>query len=418
MKAYLYCSLLASLAIAVESSAQEWTRFRGPNGTGISEAKTIPTKWTEKDINWKVALPGEGHSSSVLWGNKIFLTSADENAGKIFVFCVNAEGGATLWKKEFAFTPFKKHKFNSFASSTPAVDAHRVYVTWSTPDRNTIMAFDHAGNALWDRNLGAYKGQHGTGTSPIVYNDKVILANDQEGESFLIALDAETGEVKWKTPRKSTNACHATPSLHEVKGQKPSLLFNSHAHGISAIDPDNGTLVWEYPTAFDKRTVASPIVASGLIIGSCGQGGGTADYLVAVRPGDPVAGKQAQLAWELRRSAPYVPCPLAYEDLLFLFDDAGIVTCVHAPTGAIRWQERAGGDFFGSPVCVDGRLFCANAAGDVVVIAASDKYQELARNPLRETCHTTPAVAGGRMYIRTMGHLFSIGGKAKEVAKN
>jgi outer membrane protein assembly factor BamB len=416
MKTYLHhvCCLLAWLGLAYSSLAQEWSRFRGPNGTGISDAKTIPTTWTEKDFNWKVALDGTGHSSPVLWGEKIFLTSTDESQGKIIVLCVKAADGSVAWQKSFPFAPFAKHKFNSFASSTPAVNESHMYVTWSTPDRYTIMAFDHQGKTVWERNLGPFKSQHGSGTSPIIYNDKVILSNDQDGESFLIAMDSKTGATSWKTPRNSTNAGYSTPFLYQPTGQKPSLIFNSQAHGISAIDPENGTPLWEFGTAFDKRTVSSPVLASGLIIGSCGQGGGKVDYLVAVRPGDVATGKRPQLAYDLRRAAPYVPTALAYGDLLFLFDDdPGIATCLHAPSGETRWNERVGGTFFGSPVCVDGRLFCVSATGEVVVIAASDKFHLLATNPLGETCHTTPAVAGGRMYIRTVGHLFSIGGKTK-----
>ncbi len=412
---HVFC-LVALMASALQSSAQEWTRFRGPNGTGISDAKTIPTKWTEKDINWKVALPGTGHASPVLWGEKIFLTSTEENPSRILILCVNAANGAVLWRKDFPFAPFKKHNFNSFASSTPTVDANRVYVCWSNPDRYTMMTLDHQGNTVWERNLGTFKSQHGSGTSPIVFDDKVILANEQDGDSFLIALDSKTGETRWKTPRSSTNTCYSTPFIYHPKGQQPALIFSSQAHGISAIDPDNGTSKWDYAKAFDKRSVASPIVASGLIIGSCGQGGGQSDYLVAIRPGDVAAGKRPQLAYELRRAAPYVPTGVAYGDLLFLWDDSLTATCLHAPSGEIRWQERVGGDTFGSPVCVDGRLFCVSATGDVIVIAASGQFHELARNPLGETCHTTPAVAGGRMYIRTVGHLFSIGGKAKEVS--
>ena len=153
------------------------------------------------------------------------------------------------------------------------------------------------------------------------------------------------------------------------------------------------------------------MIAGEFIIGSCGSGGG-GNFVVAVRPGNPTTGAKPERAYEVRRSAPYVPTSVCAGDWLYLWSDAGIVSRVHAATGEVKWQERAGGNFFSSPVCVDGRLFCVSTTGEVVVVAVSDKFEVLARNPLGETTHSTPAVAGGRMYIHTSGHLVSIGGKA------
>lgn len=211
---------------------------------------------------------------------------------------------------------------------------------------------------------------------------------------------------------------YSTPCLFEADGQKPVLIFNSQAHGISAIDPDNGKVVWEYTKAFDKRSVSSPVIASGLIIGSCGSGGG-GNYIVAVRPGTPAKGIEPKLAYEIRKSAPYVPTSVSLGDLLFLWSDAGIVSCVHAPTGEIRWQERVGGgkdSFFGSPICVDGRLYCISSTGTVYVVAASEEFKELGQYPFGELAHTTPSVADGRLYIRTASHVISIGGKTRAVS--
>jgi outer membrane protein assembly factor BamB len=274
------------LTLALPGPAQEWTRFRGPNGTGISPAKTVPTAWTEKDFNWKVPLPGAGHSSPVLWGDKIFLTSGDDQAGQVLVFCISAADGRVVWQKAFPFATYPKHNYNSFASSSPAVDERRVYVCWSVPARCTLLALEHDGKLAWEKDLGPFVSQHGNGTSPIVYQDKVILGNEQDGDSFLIAVDAATGATRWKTPRKTAETAYSTPCVYQPKEGKPALIFNSHAHGISALDPDNGKVLWEFASAFDKRSVSSPLVAEGLIIGSCGSGGG-GNYVVAVRPGEP-----------------------------------------------------------------------------------------------------------------------------------
>ena len=401
------------LGLAIPSPAQEWTRFRGPNGTGISTATTIPSEWGEKDFNWKIALPGEGHSSPVLWGDKVFLMSGDSASNQVHVLGIGAGDGAILWQRSFPITRYHKHDYNTFASGSPATDGQRVYVCWPTPEHYTLMALDHAGKTVWEKDLGPYAAQHGGGASPIVYEDKVVLANEQDGESFLIAVDAATGETRWKTPRKTSEAVYSTPCVYEPKGGKPMLIFNSQSHGISGVAPDSGKVLWELGDLFGKRTISSPILAAGLLIGSCGSGGG-GNYLVAVRPGEAAGGKKPEAAFTIRRSAPYVPTSVCVGELLFLWGDGGVVSCLKASSGEVKWQERVGGNFFSSPVWVDGRLFGVSTRGEVVVVEASDRFRVLARNALGEQTHSTPAVAGGRMYIHTSKHLISIGGRKEK----
>ena len=391
-------------------SGQEWTRFRGPNGSGIGRGSAIPTTWTERDFNWKLALPGPGHSSPVLWGDRIFLTTGDEKTNQSWVLCVSAGQGRVLWQKVFPLTRYRKNAFNSVASGSPAVDERRVYACWSVPERFTVMAFEHDGKRAWERDLGPYASQHGGGVSPILYRDKVIVANEQDGESFVIALNTATGETRWKTPHKSAEAAYSTPCVYEPKDGPPALVFTSHSQGIYGLEPESGKVVWGLADAFDKRVVSSPVLAGGLVIGACGSGGG-GNYLVAARPGVPGAGKKAELAYAIRKSAPYVPTSICVGEWLFLWGDDGVVSCVQADSGEVKWQERLGKHFFSSPVCVDDRLFCVSTTGEVVVIRAADRFELLARNALGETTHSTPAVAGARMYIHTTKHLISIGGE-------
>jgi outer membrane protein assembly factor BamB len=414
----LACRRLAFLLLLSSLSAgltQEWTRFRGPNGSGISAAKTIPTSWTDKDYNWKLALPGAGHSSPVLWGDKVFVTTGDDKTRQVSVFCVSATGGQVLWQKSFPFTPHHKNDYNTFASATPALDQQRVYICRSSPEHYTLMALTHDGQTVWEKDLGPLASMHSGGASPIVYQDKVVLGNEQDGESFLIAVEAATGKTRWQTPRTSKETAYCTPCVYEPKDGPPALIFNSHAHGVSAIDPDSGKVLWELADAFDKRVVSSPVLAAGLIIGACGSGGGGI-YLVAVRPGGPA--RKPELAYTIRKSAPYVPTSVCDGERLFLWSDNGIVSFVQAATGEVKWQERVGGMFFSSPLWVDGRLFCISTKGEVVVVAASDRFQVLARNPLGEVTHSTPAVAGGRMYIHTTKSLISVGGRASAGARD
>jgi outer membrane protein assembly factor BamB len=410
------CFILTVLALPALTSGQEWTRFRGPNGSGISASKTIPTVWTDQDINWKAPLPGPGHSSPVLWGDKVFLTTGDAGTNRLRVLCLSAGQGQVLWQEALPLTSYHRHPFNTVASGTPAVDEHRVYVCRSAPEGIVMTAFNHDGRRAWERDLGPFVSQHGGGASPILYRDEVVLANQQDGQSFWIALDAATGQPRWKTPRKTTEANYSTPCLYEPESGKPELIFSSHSHGLSGVDPDTGTVLWELPGIFDKRVISSPLLADGLIIAACGSGEGGI-YLVAARPGDPAANRKPELAYTVRQAAPYVPTSICVGPLLFLWSDDGVVSCLRAASGELKWQERLGKHFFSSPVCVDARLFGISTAGEVVVLAASDHFQMLCRYPLGETTHSTPAVAGGRMYIHTAKHLISIGGRSRADAK-
>ncbi len=384
--------------------AQEWTRFRGPNGTGESECQTIPGSWTPADYNWKVELPGQGHSSPVLWGNKIFLTSAADSGHRRLLFCLDAADGKVLWQQEFAAQTHPVHNQNSFASSTPAVDERHVYVVWATPAEYRVVALDHAGKQVWTVSLGPFVSQHGYGASPIVYEELVIVNNDQDDASSLVALDRQTGAELPRTPRRTSVTAYSTPCIYQPPGGPSQLIFNSQSHGISSIDPRTGQTNWELDV-FDKRSVSSPLVVAGLVFGSCGSGGG-GNYVVAVRPG-----KRPELAYKLDKSAPYVPTSVAHGNRLFLWGDSGVVSCVDAPSGTLVWQKRVGGNYSGSPVRVGDRIYCISAEGEVVVLAAKDQFEQISRQALGEASRSTPAVAGGRMYLRTVSHLVSLGGK-------
>jgi outer membrane protein assembly factor BamB len=412
------------LLLSAPLQAQEWTRFRGPNGTGISTAKGIPVSWTEEEINWRTRLPGVGHASPVIWGDRVFLLSAENDTAQRIVLCLDADSGRILWEQRYASSVHTKHARNSFASATPAVDEQRVYVCWSCPERYTLLALTHDGEPVWERDLGPYVSQHSCGTSPIVYEDLVILANDQDGAdrehpevqgtSFLIAVDRRTGETRWQTPRRSEQVAYSTPCVYQPPDGPPQLIFNSGAHGITSIDPATGHVNWEIDV-LDKRSVSSPIIAGGLIFGSTGSGGG-GNYVAAVRPGSSDGRLAPQLVYRIDNQAPYVPTAIAVGELLFLWSDGGIVTCLHAATGKTLWRQRVGGSFSGSPICVDGKLYAIDDDGTVVVLAAAEEYKLLGRTNLGEESRSTPAVAGGRMYLRTYSHLISVGGpKDKEL---
>jgi len=415
--------VIVALALAAATTtAQEWTRFRGPNGSGIGHAPELPAKITDANVHWKLALPGEGHSSPVLWGERLFLTCSASEAGGISVLCINAKEGTIIWKREFGLKPFTIHDYNTFASATPAVDAERLYVVWNEPDHYVLTALDHAGKTVWQRDFGPFVSQHGCGTSPILCDDRVVLGNFQDdpkfvegpmpdtrtGKSAILAVDARTGKTVWETPRRSTVVAYSTPCIYEPKAGPRALVFNSQSHGVSALDPGTGKVLWEYSHAFKRRSISSPIIAGDLILGSCGSGGG-ANVVTAVRPPAASETKEPAFAYQLKRSAPYVPTGICQDNSIWLWSDGGIVTCLTAASGEVRYQERVGGNFFGSPVLADGRLYAVSAEGEIVVVQASDKFNVLGRHALSETCRSTPAVALGCLFVRGERHLWCFG---------
>ncbi|MBL9091837.1 MAG: PQQ-binding-like beta-propeller repeat protein [Planctomycetaceae bacterium] len=411
-------ALLLAASFAASVDAQEWTRFRGPNGTGVSDDASIPTTWTDKDYLWKAELPGAGHSSPVIWGDKVFLTSALDDPQQRVVLCLDANTGKILWDRRFDYHVHKKHLLNSFASPTPAVDAEHVYVSWSVPESLTLMALTHDGRDVWKLDLGKFVSQHSAGNSPVVVGDMVVLVNEQDdaekvkgdgggetGVSYLHAVSCKDGRTIWQTPRKSATVTYSTPMVRELPDGGTELLFNSQAHGLGGIDPKTGKTNWEATDVLTKRSVSSPIMAAGLVFGTCGSGGG-GNYIVAVKPGP-----KPEVVYKITEQACYVPTLVAKGNLLFSWSDAGVVSCLDAPTGEVKWRERVGGKFFGSPIIVGDRLYALASDGTVVVLSATDKFAELARIELGETSHSTPAVANHKLFLRTESHLYCVAGK-------
>ncbi len=422
MRTIRSASLVVLVVLAMNSlaAAQDWTRFRGPNGSGLSDAKSIPVSWTDKDYHWKVKLPAAGHSSPVLWGDKIFLSGADDASAERVIFAVSAKDGKVLWTQKYASTFHKRHKLNSFASPTAACDADVAIFSWSAPEAYTLLATTHDGKEKWKKNLGPYVSQHSAGVSPIIYQDLVILTNCQDndggGQSSVVAVNRLTGDSVWELPRKSVHVPYSTPCIRKNSEGRDELILNESSQGITAVEPLTGKVVWNVPDLIDKRSVSSPVItAGGLITISCGSGGG-GNFLVAVHPKDKTDSMAGAVAFKVDKVGPYVPTPVAKGNRLYLMGDGGVATCVNVKTGEQVWQKRVGGTYYGSLICVGDKLYCTAADGEVVVLAASDTYELLARNPLGEISHSTPAVSGGRLYLRTVDHLMCLGGEKPKLA--
>lgn len=414
-------ALIITLIIfsASVSHAQQWSRYRGPNGQGISYDKNVPVKWTLNDYNWKVGLPGGGHSSPVIWGDKVFITSGDLKADKGFLLALRVSDGKILWQKQYSLAPFRPNPRNSYASATPVVDAEHVYVLWPTPKETILVALDHDGGEIWKCTFEGVYCQHGAGGSPIVFDDIVVFTHEHENSTkdvpgAWIAVDRKTGRTRWELPRRTgPKTSYSTPCVYTPHTDIPQLIFTSNSHGLTSVDPRSGTIVWNAESVFPARVVSSPVIAGQLLIGSCGDGS-RGKCLVAINPvADGESFEPTEVYTIGSSTAPYVPTSIANESLLFTFHDSGYVSCLRSATGRQLWREKPAGKFFGSPVWVNGRLYCITTEGDVVVIRAASSYELLAVNPLGERSHSTPAVTDGRIYLRTYSNLISIGPQRK-----
>ena len=405
--AWFFAASITNLAFA-----DEWNRFRGPNGAGISDATTVPVEWTDKDYNWAVDLPGNGHSSPVAWENLVFVTCANEKAKTRTVQCFNVADGIEVWRKDTPFEPYKQQKNNSYASSTPTADGNHVYVLWHSKVASPLTAYDHAGEKVWEFDLGPYLHGQGGATSPIVFEDLVLVAHDHSADSFLIAVDRMTGKERWKIPREGKRACYGTPCINAPKDRPAEVIFSHCYEGIIGVDPKTGHQNWHIDVfgRASQRALGSPIIAGDLVVASSGGVGGE-QQVVVIKP--QLSGEKVSVeeAYRIDRQAPHVPTPLVYQDWMFLWSDAGIATCVARDAGKVIWQKRIGGNFYSSPICIDGKIYCVDLDGEVVVIAASDDYELLARNTLGQPSSATPAVSNGSLLIRTESRLISIGGK-------
>ena len=402
----------AALLSPAPTAAQEWTRFRGPNGSGVSEATTVPVAWTERDLRWNTELPGTGHSSPVLWRSKLFVTCG-EDSGRRILCCLDADDGRIVWTRDYDTATHRRHQLNSLASSTPCVDESRVYVLWTTDQELFAAAYDHRGEPVWRKRLADYKAGHGSGVSPIVHGGLLIVANEHSGDSELLALDAATGDVRWRIPRQS-EVQYSTPCIYERPGRPVEVIFTNWENGITGIELQTGRVSWER-RVFDEShiecSISSPIVAGDLILGTCGYLG-HGEQTVAVRPDDAQPGAVTDV-YRVERGAPLTPTPLVANGLLFLWADDGIVTCVDARTGKPVWRQRVGGTYYGSPIAVGEAVYGVSADGEMVVIAARREYELLGRISLGEVSHATPAVANGTMYVRTLSRVMAVGGSER-----
>lgn len=382
----------------------DWPRFRGPNGTGRADAAG-PTDLA-KSLAWRVDLE-PGHGSPVVHSGKLFIPTSSADGSRRELLCLDAASGRKLWSLGRPGAKAPTHRKNSLASSTPAADGERiVHLFWDGASLE-LVAVSHAGQELWSRPLGGYRSEHGAGPSPILHAGRVFLNNDQDGSAKIQAFDARTGEPLWSVDRVAHFACYSSPLIHEVDGHAQLIVTSSAA--VTAYDPATGRRVWEHPWDWSYlkdplRTVGSSIVADGLIIAAAGNGGGNSATL-ALRP-PSAANAQPQLVWDRKKGMPYVPTFLADGANLYTVSDRGVAGCYEARSGQERWTHRLGGGFTASPILAGGHIYAVSEDGTVTIFKAGPAYEQIARHPLGELTHATPAIADGRLYVRSAQAIF------------
>lgn len=402
--------------------AQDWPRFRGPNGTGISDTTTVPVQWTSKHYKWKVKLPGSGYASPIVVGDRIYCLCCDPETALRQVVCLHAADGRVLWQRQYESTPHHLHADTDYASSTPAADQLGVVMVWATPAQLLVVSLDRDGNEMWRRDLGAYRSLWGHATSPIIFDDMVVLLNDQMnpfvmkrfmpkgmeateiGESNLIALDRMTGETRWKLDRETVITGYATPCVRKNSRGDQELVFAGTAKGLTGVNPKNGEINWQV-NGLMSRTVMCPMIAGDLILASHGTGL-KGDQLIAVRP--DLDSEMGDIIYESKNSIPLVPNGIYQDGLVFLISDSGVASCLQASTGKVLWRKRLGGNYYASLVCVNRQLYCISRSGIVTVLRATAEFKQLAEMDLNEKCFATPAIANGVMYVRTETQLLAI----------
>ncbi|MDC3335708.1 PQQ-binding-like beta-propeller repeat protein [Opitutales bacterium] len=395
---------------------ENWPRFRGNNGDGYADCN-IPHSWIDSSYRWSLPLYDEGHGSPTVWGNRVFINSSTDQGKTRRILCVNARDGSVEWTRSYPSQNHKTHRFNSFASSTPALDKENVYSIWGHSTELKVSAHNHQGKLLWETDLGGVKGGHGFAVSPIVFKDRLIVPNDQEkGGGAHYALDCKTGDIIWKIPRESKRLTYSTPCVFTPSKGASELIFTNWWLGFTSLEPKTGKQLWElsvFGRPHSERAISSPIVAGDLVLGVCGFT--TLDkHLVAIRPASVSKNGKAKEVWRLEETMPHIPSPLLSGNRLYLWADNGVITCVRPQTGEKVWKARVEGvkdTFFGSPVLAGSTIFCVSAYGQVVAIADSDEFKQLGVTDLGEVCRSTPALANGDFFLRTAERLICVKGK-------
>ena len=392
--------ILLFLTLFLPSS--DWPQFRGPTGQGHSDEKNLPVTWSEtSNVRWKVAVPGRGWSSPVVQGDRIWLTTATEEGKSLRALAFDRNSGAIVQNVEVFRLKSAKltNAKNSLASPTPIIDGDRIYVHFGAFGTACIT---QAGEIVWKTRLEYDNGEHGTGGSPVLYDDLLIVSCDGNTAQFVVALDKLTGKVKWKKPREGYQA-YTTPLIVSLPGG--DQVISPGAFRAVAYEPRSGKELWQVRYGEGFSNVPTPVYGDGLVFICTGF---QQPSLLAVRLDGRGDVTKSKVAWKLDRGAPLTPSPLLVGDELYFVSDNGIATCVDAKTGKEYWRARVGGNHSASPIYADGRIYFLGEEGESVVIAPGTTLKHLATNQINGRTLASMAVAGGSIFIRSETHLYRI----------
>ena len=406
-------SLLLSLALTGFAAGREdWPEFRGPTGQGHSTERGVPFEWSEsRNVLWKTPVPGLGWSSPVVAGGRVWMTAGirDRGGASLRALAFDIETGREVVNTEVfrIRNAVLTNPKNSHASPTPIIDGDRVYVHFGA---DGTAALTTSGDIVWKARF-SYESQHGTGGSPVLYGDLLIVNCDGSDTAFVVALDKRTGKVRWKTSRRyPADQAYSTPLVIRV-GDRDEVV-SVGAYRAAAYDPQSGKEIWRvgYPDGFSN--VPRPVYGHGLVYIATGF---QQPSLLAVRADGAGDVTKTHIAWTLQRAAPLTPSPLLAGDELYVVSDIGVASCLAAKTGETHWQQRLGGNYSASPVFADGRIYFLSEEGVATVIAPGKEFRGLARNQLDGATLASMAVSGGSIFIRTDSHLYRIGATTPRV---
>lgn len=400
-------TILLLLVLVPAARAENWPRWRGPDGNAVSGESPLPVQWNSKqNVRWKTKVPGEGFSSPIVWEDRVFVTSALEKGTRRIVHCLDRKSGKILWSSELAHKgPEVAWRMTGHAAPTPVTDGKRVVAFFGNAG---VVCYDFAGKRLWHRDLGEFDSELGLASSPVLWRDRLLLVCDHDGDrftsfdSFLIALNSETGKDVWKTERRDLKRSWSTPILAPGKDGRQELIVNAQDE-LRAYDPETGKPLWQVAD-LGGWVAPSPVFGHGRVFATSGKNG----PVLAVKPG----GKgEVKPDWRHAEGGPYVCSPVLYGDYLYVPDEQGFLACYHALSGKQQYRERLGGKFYASAVAGDGKLYLTNADGITFVVKAGPKLEVLAKNALEEYTLASLAVSAKELFLRTEHHLYCIGGE-------
>lgn len=405
------------LVLGPPARGENWPCWRGPRGDGTSFEPHVPTQWngpTGDNVTWSTELPGKGHSSPIVWEDRLFVTASVEQTKARRLLCLDRRRGQILWQRDVLRAPLeKRHNLNSCASGTPATDGQLVYVTFLEPDfenRNevtpgnmVVAAYDFDGQLRWTVKPGRFASVHGFCTSPVLFEDQVLVNGDHDGDAYMAALDRQTGAVRWKIDRENQTRSYVTPLIRDIDGRTQMVFSGSKS--VVSLDPRTGSRHWiiDGPT---EQFVASLVYNGKLLFMTAGF---PEHHILAIRPDGHGNITDTHVVWRTTQGCSYVPSPIVFGDYFLVAADNGICSCFEAANGRRLWMERLGKHYSASLVSAGGLVYFLEDDGTMKLVRPGPTLEVVGENALGESCYASPAISRGQIFLRSEKHLVCIG---------